>query len=256
MGMDRTPDPWLVRYPTQAPARVRLFCFPYAGGSAHVFRQWPQGLPAFVEVCALQPPGRGSRMMERPLADLREVVAGAAAALGAYTELPSAFFGHSMGALIAFELARHMREAGGERPAHLFLSGCRAPHLARTRPPTYNLPEPEFLAEIRRLQGTAPEVLEHPELLRLVLPLLRADFAAVETYEYGGGPPLSCPITVFGGAQDEDVSVESLDAWRKHTTAAFSLHTLPGEHFFLHSSQWLLLEAIKRELQQLAATFT
>ena len=252
MGDNQTSDLWVVRYQATTTARVRLFCFPYAGGAAHIFRQWQQSLPAAVELCAVQPPGRGSRMTEQPVINLSDLIAAAAPALGSYLELPFAFFGHSMGALIAFELARHLRRAGGEGPTHLFLSGCRAPQRACAI--TYNLPEPEFLAEIRRLNGTPPEVLEQPELLAFMLPLLRADFAVVQTYEYAEEPPLACPLTVFGGLQDEDVSVESLEAWREHTSAAFSLRMLPGDHFFLHSSQGPLLEVISRELRQLAVT--
>jgi medium-chain acyl-[acyl-carrier-protein] hydrolase len=168
--------------------------------------------------------------------------------------LPFAFFGHSMGAVVAFELAHHLRGAGAEGPAQLFVSGCRAPQLAGEDDVTYNLPEPEFLAEIRRLTGTPPEVLEQPELLELVLPLLRADFTAIQTYEYSEVPPLPYPLTVFGGVQDEDVDVESLKAWRVHTTAAFSLHMLPGNHFFLRDSQPLLLKALTQDLQRLTGT--
>ncbi|HEY9282299.1 MAG TPA: alpha/beta fold hydrolase [Pyrinomonadaceae bacterium] len=243
-----------MRYKAAATPRLRLFCFPYAGGAAHIFRQWPQGLPPSVEVCAVQPPGRGGRLRERPITSLRQLVAEAAPALRPYMDLPFAFFGHSMGAVVAFELAHHLRGARADGPAQLFVSGCRAPQLAREGDFTYNLPEPEFLAEIRRLKGTPPEVLEHPELLELVLPLLRADFTAIHTYEYSEVPPLTCPLTVFGGVEDEDVGVESLKAWRAHTTAAFTLRMLPGDHFFLHGSQPLLLEALNRDLRRLADT--
>lgn len=256
MGGSKTPTPWLVRYKSAATPRMRLFCFPYAGGAAHIFRQWPQGLPPFVEVCAVQPPGRGSRMSERPATSLRQLVVDAAPALAPHMEPPFAFFGHSMGGMIAFELARQLSEAGVEGPTHLFLSGCRAPRFASDSEVTYDLPEPEFLAEIRRLKGTPSEVLEHPELLGLVMPLLRADFEVVQTYKYVEGPPLACPFTVFGGLEDVEVSVESLKAWREHTTAGISLGMLPGDHFFLHSSQGPLLEAVDRELRRLAATFS
>jgi medium-chain acyl-[acyl-carrier-protein] hydrolase len=164
---------------------------------------------------------------------------------------PFALYGHSMGALIAYELARRLREAGRAEPVHLFVSGCRAPQLADTRDVTYDLPDPEFIEELRRLKGTPSEVLEHEELLRLVLPLLRADFAVAQTYRYSEGPPLGCPLTAVGGLQDEEVTREQLTPWREMTTGAFSLHMLPGDHFFLHTSQDVLLEIITRQLARL-----
>jgi|SRR5437588_5725224 len=250
MGTEEVTTPWLVRFKASPQARVRLFCFPYAGGAAHIFRTWPQRLPGFVDLWAVQPPGRGNRLRERPLMTLNELVAAAAPAFYPFRDRPFVFFGHSMGAMIAFELTRRLREAGRGMPARLLLSGCRAPQLAHARAITYDLPDPEFLAEIRRLKGTPAEVLDNPELLQFVLPLLRADFAVTQTYEYTEGPPLTCPFTVFGGVEDGEVGREMLVAWREHTAASFSLHMLPGGHFFLHSSQDLLLKVISEELER------
>jgi len=235
---------------------VRLFCFPYAGGAAHIFRRWSQSLPEFVEVCAVQPPGRGSHWQERPFSNLTDLVSAAARALAIYMDRPFGFFGHSMGAMIGFELARHLRRVGAQGPEHLFLSGCRAPQSTHLSAVTFDLPEHEFLTEIRRLKGTSPEVLNNRELLQLMLPLLRADFAITETYKYRDEPPLKCPFTVFGGSEDKEVRVESLRAWRRHTTASFSLRILPGDQFFLNTSQGLLLEAIAQDLRRLDRNFS
>ena len=153
-----------------------------------------------------------------------------------------------MGALIGFELARLLRREHGLMPAHLFVSGRRAPQLPRDSRITYNLPEPEFLEEVRRLDGTPKEVLEHPELMEIVSPLLRADFEVVETYSYVPEPPLDCPITVFGGLRDHDVGRDVLEPWREQTASHFTLRMLPGGHFFLHSDQSLLLSLLSEEL--------
>ena len=251
MQMKSSGTPWLVSYGAPPRARVRLFCFPYAGGAAHIFHQWPRRLPEDVEVCAVQPPGRGGRLQQRPFTSLGELVAAAASALLPFMDRPFAFYGHSMGAWIGYELARRLREAGRPEPLHLFVSGCRAPQLPDKRDVTYDLPDPEFIEELRRLNGTPSEVLEHEELLHLLLPLLRADFAVTETYTYSEGPPLGCPLTAVGGLQDKEVTREHLIHWREMTTGAFSLHMLPGDHFFLHASHDALLEIITRQLARL-----
>jgi medium-chain acyl-[acyl-carrier-protein] hydrolase len=243
--------PWLVSYGSSPRARVRLFCFPYAGGAAHLFHQWPQRLPEGVEVCAVQPPGRGGHLREQPFASLKELVAAAAPSLLPFMDRPFAFYGHSMGALTGYELARRLREEGRPEPLHLFVSGCRAPQLSHTRDITYNLPDPEFVEELRRLKVTPAEVLEHEELLHLMLPLLRADFAATQTYTYAEGLRLGCPLTAVGGLEGEEVTREHLVPWREMTTGAFSLHMLPGDHFFLHTSRDMLLEILARHLARL-----
>lgn len=245
--------PWLLRYKASARARLRLFCFPYAGGAAQAFRQWPQFLPDFIEVCAVQPPGRGKRLREEPFMRLDELVAAAAPALIPFMGIPFAFYGHSMGALIAFELARLLRRMGLGGPVHLFVGACPAPSLARETEVKYDLPEPEFIEELRRLGGTPAEVLEHEELLRLMLPLLRADFAVTETYLYVAGPPVDCPLTAFGGLEDREVPRERLTPWGEHTAGPASLRIMPGDHFFLRSSMRPLLENIARVLSGVAA---
>jgi medium-chain acyl-[acyl-carrier-protein] hydrolase len=190
-------------------------------------------------------------MAEKPHARLAPLVEAIAAGIRPLLdEKPFAFFGHSMGALAAFELARELRRTDAPAPAHLFLSGCGAAHLVDFERPTYDLPEAEFIEELRRLSGTPPEVLEHPELLALIIPLLRADFAVCQTYEYAAGAPLDCPITAFGGLEDGEVPRARLEAWREQTGAAFKLHLLPGGHFFLHTAQALLLETLARELSR------
>lgn len=241
---------WVMRPRPNPGARMRLFCFPYAGGTAQIYHGWPSGLPDFVEVCSVQLPGRGSRMAEPALTNIRHLVEAAAPALMPYFDRPFAFFGHSLGALIIFELARRLRATRGMSPTRLFVSGRGAPQIPREQDLSYNLPRAEFVEMLRRLNGTPEEVLNHPELLEIMLPLLRADFEANETYTYVQGQPLDCPITAFGGLQDSEVSREALEGWREQTSSHFILSMLPGDHFFIHSAQPLLLQMLSRELHE------
>lgn len=229
-------------------ARVRLFCFPYAGGDAQIYRNWPRQLPS-AEVCAARLPGRGARIQEAAFRDLRSMVE-AIASVAPYLDRPFAFFGHSMGALVAFELARLLHGRGLPGPAHLFVSGRRAPQLPADWPITYDLPDAEFVEYLRSLNGTPAEVLDHPELLELMLPLLRADFCVAETYDYRPGPALDCPITAFGGAGDAEVSRAEVEAWAAQTSASFLARIMPGDHFFLNNPQTraLMLRVIDMEL--------
>jgi medium-chain acyl-[acyl-carrier-protein] hydrolase len=243
---------WLALQKPNRQANQRLFCFPYAGGAAFVYRDWSKNLPPDIEVCPVQLPGRGSRMREPFFRRMEPLVEAAAEALRPYLDRPFAFFGHSMGALISFELARLLRREHQQQVIKLFLSGRGAPHLPEREPITYNLPEPEFIEELRRLQGTPQAVLEQPELMALMSPILRADFEICQTYEYLPEPPLECPITAFGGLQDQEISHRQLDAWREHTNSSFSLRMFPGDHFFLHASAPLLFRTIEQELRNVA----
>jgi medium-chain acyl-[acyl-carrier-protein] hydrolase len=250
MSSSPGPDPWFT-FPKPNPrAHLRLFCFPYAGGSTLVFRNWAEGPLAEIELCPVQLPGRGRRLHEAPFTSLLPLVAAIGQALPPYLDKPFAFFGHSMGGAISFELARYLRRMNMPQPLHLFVSGRRAPQLTADEPPAYNLPVAEFLEELRRLNGTPAEVLDHPEMMQLLLPLVRADFELIQTYTYSPEPPLSCPISVFGGLEDHTDRIHYLEAWREQTTASFSLQMFPGDHFFLQTARPLLLQAIARKLYQ------
>ncbi len=247
--MSATPaDRWLAFRTPRPQARLRLFCFPYAGGAASIYRVWPQQLPAEVEVCPVQLPGRESRLRESPFRRVGLMVETLAQALSPHLGLPFAFFGHSMGGLIAFELARQLRRLGLPGPLVLIASGRRAPHVPDEDPPIHDLPEPEFIEELRRLNGTPEEVLAHPELLQLLIPLLRADFEVNETYVYQPEEPLTCPIAALGGLGDQDVPREHVEAWREHTRGDFVLRMFPGDHFFIHSAQRPVLDAVSQDL--------
>ncbi len=242
------PAPWVARLRTRPHARLRLFCFPYAGGNAAIFRTWPDGLPADIEVCPVQLPGRGTRLMEPPFTQLSPLIQALADSLLPLLDKPFALFGHSLGALVGFELARHLRRQFGLHPVRLIVSAARAPQIPCGDLPIHTLPDGEFVAKLRRLNGTPREVFEHEELMEIVLPPLRADFALYETYVYSTEPPLNCHISTFGGLQDRNVSHSDLEAWRDQTTGSFSSRMFPGDHFFLNTTQPLLLQVLSQEL--------
>lgn len=253
LGMSASPEnPWLAD-PSHPQARVRLFCFPYAGGDARIYRMWSGSLPAFVDTLRVQLPGRSGRIRERPYRRLDEMVESLSHALLPLLDRPFAFFGHSMGAMISFELARYLRRNHCLEPAHLFVSGRRAPHLPSTEPPTYNLPDGEFLEEVRRLNGTPEELFEYPGLMELLCGVLRADFEVTQTYIHKEEAPLSCPITVFGGLQDHWITREQQEAWREQTLSSFSLNMLPGDHFFLRTVQPLILKILSSEIDRMSS---
>ncbi len=237
-----------VIYPKPNPqSRLRLFCFPYAGGTAAVFRSWAQYLPSEIELCAVQYAGRGSRLAEPLGEDVMAVLNGVYQDLQPFLKKPFAFFGHSMGALVSYEFARRLQQEEQPGPFQVFVSGCSAPHVRELKS-TYNLPEPEFIAELRHLQGTPEEVLDNAELMQLMMPIIRADFKVSQTYEYVPGPPLECPIRAFGGLKDETVPREEVEAWSEHTRGSFRAQMLPGDHFFVNTSQSLLTRIIAQEL--------
>lgn len=250
MSINPKQTPWLSYYKPNSKATVRLFCFPYLGGGIHVFRPWTIKLPRFIEVCAIQLPGRGSRLEEPSLSRMTTLVKTLSSIISGYLNKPFAFFGHSMGALVGFELARELRASYQVEPTHLFVSGSCAPDNLKKEKTIYNLDDSDFLREIRHLHEIPDETFEQPELVELVLPALRADFAIYQTYAYKSQARLGCPISAFGGRQDPGVSKSCLNGWRKQTTSDFSVEMFPGDHFFLTSSQSALLRSITRSLEK------
>lgn len=239
---------WIVRPQPRAAPRLRLFCFPYSGGGTAAFRTWPAYLPPDVELCALQLPGRERRIMETPFDRLTPLVAALTDVLRPYLALPFAFFGHSMGAFVAFELARVLRSQGAPLPVHLFVSASRAPQLPPSQPLLYHLPDAAFLEELSRYNGTPAEILQNDEIMTLLLPMLRADFAVHDTYDYVPQAPLECPITAFGGWEDDIVPSGEIPPWREQTRAAFALQMFSGDHFFLREAEPALVGMITAKL--------
>jgi surfactin synthase thioesterase subunit len=228
-------DRWVS--PSAAPpdAAYRVLCFPYAGGGASVFRAWRALMAQDVAVCPVQLPGREWRMKERPCTDMSSLVRWAADDLEPLLDRRTVLFGHSLGALIAFELARETQRRGGDGPGLLMVSGCRAPQLPRGLPSARDLPAHEFWGYVSRLDGVPAAIAGNPELLEIALPILRADFTVFETYAYTPGDPLTCPIVALAGAEDSRVPLATVEPWRVHGSG-FTLHVLAGGHFFLHTS--------------------
>lgn len=235
-------------------ARLRLCCFPYAGAGAWAFNSWvdrlPRDIQRDIELWAINYPGhhpapRDSLFMGlAPLLDLLTPI------IASQVRAPFAFFGHSMGALIGFELARELPAQGLSGPVHLVVSGHRAPQLPDRHAPLRQLPDGQFLTAIGKLRGTPEAVLHDPELMELLLPVLRADLAICETYVYRRRDPLAASITAFGGNDDPRITRAELSGWRQQTSAPFSLHMFPGDHFFIQSAQALVLRILAQDLRK------
>lgn len=247
-GRAGPPSAWFGRPLPRPEARVRLFCFPYAGGGSALYRPWAAALPPTIELCVVQLPGREARMAEPAFTSAQALARALADALGPGDGVPRAFFGHSMGALIAFELARELRRRALPGPMHLFVSGHRAPHLPARGLPLHRLPDAAFAAHVQQLGGIPPEALRNPAFMALLMPMLRADLTLTETYAPAPEPPLECPITVFGGVEDAGAGHADLHAWAAHTRGGFAMRFFPGRHFFIQSAAPQLLQAIEHAL--------
>jgi len=215
-----------------------------------MFHGWPAHLPDRVELWAIELPGRGSRLSEPAFTNMQPLADAAAAAIAPYLDTPFVLFGHSMGATISFELARRLRDKYHLAPERLIVSGRRAPHILDNDKPTYNLPEPALIDKLRRMNGTPPEILEDAEIMRFLLPILRADFSVCQTYRYRSAEPLSMPISAYGGTEDDGETPDLLEEWGLQTEAEFSLRLFPGNHFFLHSAQRQFLRTLSEDLSR------
>lgn len=248
MSTDITTRRWLVRPSPNPDAALRLFCFPFAGGGASIFRLWPAGLPSSVELCALQLPGRESRLREPAHQRIGPLLDEIVDAITPELDRPFALFGHSKGALVAFELGRELRRRGLPSPTLLIASGRVAPQLPPRRRPIHALPEAEFRDELRRLDGTPRAVLDHHELMSLFSPVIRADLAVNESYVYRAEPPLDVPLLALGGRDDPLVHADDLDAWETQTSSRFECVRFDGGHFFLQTAAPALLATLTRVL--------
>lgn len=230
-------------------AGLRLFCFPYAGANESIYYPWINLLPATIELWTIQLPGRNARLQEPAYQHIDDVTAALAHQMPAYLDKPFACFGHSLGALLAFNTMRVVRQLTQQLPRHLFFSGRRPPHQPNLLPPTHGLSNDEFVAEVQQRYGGIPAaILAEPELLAYFLPALRADFAVMESYVYQPDTPFACPISVFAGEEDALTPRSALAEWCRHTLNAFSLKFFPGGHFFLQSQRSALLQTIVQAL--------
>ncbi len=244
---------WFYLQQPRPEARLRLFCFPYAGGGAALFRNWHMSLGSDIEVIAIRTPGRENRFGEPAISSLSVLVEQLYEQLLPLLDKPFAFFGHSNGALTCFELARLLHDRGQRLPQRLILSAKRPPHIGDpgamgSGKAISQLPEAEFIAELQQLAGTPPEVLRNRDLMELFLPTLRADFALSDQHQFTPGPLLPCPTTVFYGHRD-NISLAHLQAWQELIAPAISLRVFSGGHFFIDEQREQLLAAVSAELQ-------
>lgn len=241
---------WLLRFPAAVDSQVRLFCLPPAGGGVTKFGGWRQELDRRIELVLVQLPGREARLDEPPIRDRSILLERLARLLLPELSRPFALFGHSFGALLAFDLVRLFRRRGWGKPEHVFFSASRAPHV-RIGPTLAHLPDTRLIEAVgRRFGGIPAEIARQPEWVRLILPAMRADIAIDESYEYREEPPLECGVSVFGGTSDATLPRRELEAWRKHAAALFYIREFPGDHFFIQSaeSRCELVRAIAEEL--------
>lgn len=235
-------DLWLRRFHPARGSRVRLLCLPHAGGSASFYFPVSAALSPGIEVLAVQYPGRQDRRSEPSIATIAELADRVHAVVAGLDDKPLALFGHSMGAVLAFELARRL-EADGRPPAVLFASGRRGP--ATHRAEFVHLRDDDGLVdELKKLSGTNTALLGDEEILRMILPAIRNDYRAVETYERPPGGPLSAPVTVLIGDDDPKSTVDEAKAWAEETTGGFALRVFPGGHFYLATHQRAVLDEI------------
>jgi medium-chain acyl-[acyl-carrier-protein] hydrolase len=248
-------SPWFSIPSPNPAARLRLVCFPYAGAGASAYFSWSRALRGRpVEVRAVQPPGRENRLREAPFTDLHSLVEAIASECAALADRPFAFFGHSMGSLVAFEVTRALRDRGGPVPVHLFVSGANAPDVPRTTEPLYPLSDAdEFVAAVATRYGGLPKaVRDNRELLDVILPVLRADMRITESYVHKPAAPLPIGIAAYTGDADPMVRPELVAGWRAQSTAGFASRVFPGDHFFLAEHRDALIADVMKHLEAFA----
>ena len=236
--------PWIANPSATSDVAMRLFCLPYAGGAASIFYTWAKRFAAGVQLCPIELPGRGTRLQEPLRTSLDGLVEDLADAIGPYLDVPYAMLGHSMGATIAVRLALCLERMRLPRPKRLFLMGARPPHLPRPKPWLHQLDDAELADRLRSFGGTPEPVLQHPELMGLLLPILRADFQLIETFSLPSIQPLASPISGAAGEDDTEVSHQEMELWREYTRAEFVLRSYPGNHFF----PWTCTDEVIRDL--------
>lgn len=238
-------DAWTRRFHPAPQSDIRLVCFPHAGGSASFFFPISRVLSPAIDVLVVQYPGRQDRRLEKGVDNIPELADLCAAALRRWNDRPLALFGHSMGATLAFEVARRLERTAGQQPAYLFVSGRRAPHLSRDEQ-VHLRDDAGLVAEMKTLSDTDAELLDDEEVLQMILPALRSDYKAIETYVYQPRPKLNCPIHALVGDSDPRVTVEEAQGWAKHTSGIFDLRVFSGGHFYLSERAPEVIETISR----------
>ncbi|MBK0025786.1 thioesterase [Stenotrophomonas sp. S48] len=241
-------SPWIIHRPNAA-RRLRLYCFAYAGGHAGVFAPWQALLEPHVEVCGIQLPGRGARMREPAAASFDTLITDIAGAIAEADDgRPFAFFGHSLGSLLAFEVARGVRRMGHRLPIHLFLSGSEPAAYRSPGPALHLMSDDALVRELAAFNGTPTEVLANREMMVLLLPMLRADFALVHGYRYQSALPLDVPFSVLAGRRDDRGSGIDVSLWGEESTVGSEVRWFEGDHFFINSHQREVVDYVRERM--------
>lgn len=235
---------WFKRFAESPSVRYRLICFHHAGSGPSLFREWHRYCPSDIEVWAVALPGREARILEQPVGQLLALAGSLVEALP--LDLPFAFFGHSLGAVVSFELARQLHERRLAVPQHLFVSACSAPHLCRRDISRANLGDTELLRLLEGFGGTPKEILWHSEYLEMVLPILRADFNLIDEYFVPDGCDVRFPITAYAGSSDVNVQLDKILAWDRWAMYGFACHSFDGDHFYLIQHREALIKDLLR----------
>jgi medium-chain acyl-[acyl-carrier-protein] hydrolase len=226
---------WFIRRSSHDEVRLRIFCFPNAGGGASQFVRWINLLLPHTELCSVQLPGRESRLREGLYKDMLALAKDVSTVIAPLCDVPYVFFGHSMGSILAFEVIRHLKNLNIPEPVHLVVSSCPAPHMADFNYGINGLSDKQFIDLLCKYNGLPDALQNDAQLLDLFIPILRADIDMLETYEYKPGEPLSCPITAFGGISDFMIKTEELNSWGLETDGKFDVRMFPGDHFYLNN---------------------
>lgn len=248
--------PWVVPIRSSSRSALTLYCFSFAGGSAHIFRSWATGLATDVEIMAIELPGHGRRFAETLLTDVDETTQMLCAHLAHTVKQPFVFFGHSNGALLAYELACALQAKGLPMPRLLMVSGKRPPHVPHREPAFHQLPDGELIEKLREYEGTPDAVLQDHELMDALLPILRADFKMAHDYRYTQRQPLRCGIASLGGMKDPWVPADEVELWRELTVASFAHRIFSGGHFFIYDSARAVFEFVDTMLSSLCRAVT
>ncbi len=240
---------WFINMSPAFKSGLRVFCIPNAGGGPALFRTWSQDLPAAIGVFPILLPGQGSRLRDRVPTQVSELASNLTTAIEPYLDEPFALFGFSMGALIAFELARNLRQSGLPQPLHLFVAARRAPQTSDLSLPLHQTPDSEFIQTIQARYGAIPSaVMQDTEMMSIFTPILRANYTMLETYQYEQQLPFDFPVSAFGGTRDPTTGEGQLKAWEELTSNGFTYHMYEGEHFFIHQHQSKVLEVVANRL--------
>jgi medium-chain acyl-[acyl-carrier-protein] hydrolase len=251
MQRTATTNRWLLPVSRSPRPVLRLFCFPCAGGWGQMFYPWARRLSKEIDIWAVQLPGRAQRMREVLGTCMRQLSDEVALGIQSHLGVPYAFFGHSMGALMSFEVSRRLRSRRWPRPVHLFLSSSTAPDLCHLRPSLHTLTDEEIMLKLAGWNSMPAELNGNTEMIDVILPTLRSDFRLCDTYAYTEEPPLDIPMTVLGGKDDDEVPLDGLAAWKRQTAARFAVRTFPGGHFYFSSADDEFFAVLNHEIRRI-----